>query len=153
MYTEKDKDWAIDLLNRLFDRDFYDAISYHEIKAGGHSYYHIGMYDWIDKNRCFMNDNNIHICNGEDKICIIQKDSNWVIKMSFDCSTNPYYADIKRKNPCVREAEYYSKACNNNLDEFFAATYELGQYRGVPVILQEYAAEDEGLFCEILQTI
>ena len=145
--TNKEISVAIDIIDKLMNVGLYDALTYHKIKLDK-EYYCLGLGDWLEDHKELLRAERIGYSSGETKLCLLcDKLDDWVIKLGFLRSTNPYYVkEGLDKDFCNLEAEYYMKACDNNLGEFFAATYEIGEINGVHIFLQELAQPDEDYF-------
>lgn len=125
------------IVNDFVDNDFFDAI----ISEDNESF-----YNWCDNHKDFLEGNGLECHCGETKACIISsKLSDWVIKVSF------VYSD-EEDDLCATEADYYEEAVEEELNEFFAATYEFYSLplpekfclkRHIRFFLQEKAIPDE----------
>lgn len=142
--TNKEVSIAINIIDKLMSVGLYNALTYHKIEPDK-EYYYLGLSDWLDGHRELLRAEGIGYSRGETKLCLLcDALDDWVIKLGFLRSTNPYYVkEGLDKDFCSLEAEYYVKACDNNLGEFFAATYEVGEINGVHIFLQELAPPDE----------
>lgn len=150
--TNKEVSIAINIIDKLMSVGLYNALTYHKIKPDK-EYYHLGLSDWLEGHRELLRAEGISYSWGETKLCLLcDALDDWVIKLGFLRSTNPYYVkEDLDKDFCGLEAEYYIKACNNNLGEFFAATYEVGEINGVHIFLQELAQPDEDYFMDCFE--
>lgn len=142
--TNKEVSIAINIIDKLMSVGLYDALAYHKIEPDK-EYYYLGLSDWLDGHRELLRAEGIGYSRGETKLCLLcDALDDWVIKLGFLRSSNPHYVkEGLDKDFCSLEAEYYIKACDNNLGEFFAATYEVGEINGVHIFLQELAPPDE----------
>ena len=150
--TNKEISVAIDIIDKLMNVGLYDALTYHKINPDK-EYYCLGLSDWLEEHEELLRAERIGYSSGETKLCLLcDKLDDWVIKLGFLRSTNPYYVkEGLDKDFCNLEAEYYVKACDNNLGEFFAATYEVGEINGVRIFLQELAQPDEDYFMDCFE--
>lgn len=157
MPSVQEKEVALDLVQELFDNDFWYAISYHEKNRGMGSWtwFDEGLYEWKHQHDMFLAMFPGMIYSGATKACIVptikELYEKWVIKISFVRDTNPDY--VRRgevDDYCEREARYYQEACVDHLEQYFAATYDIGQVNGVNIFLQEYARPDEDSLDETL---
>lgn len=147
--TNKEVSIAINIIDKLMSVGLYDALTYHKIEPDK-EYYYLGLSDWLKGHRELLRSEGIGYSWGETKLCLLcDALDDWVIKLGFLRSTDPYYVkEGLDKNFCSLEAEYYIKACDNNLGDFFAATYEVGEINGVHIFLQELAQPDEDYFMD-----
>ena len=145
--TNKEISIAIDIVDKLMSVGLYDALTYHKINPDK-EYYCLGLSDWLEGHKELLRAEGIDYSWGQTKLCLLcDVLDDWVIKLGFLRSTDPYYVkEGLDKDFCNLEAEYYMKACDNNLGEFFAATYEIGEINGVHIFLQELAQPDEDYF-------
>lgn len=148
--TQEQKDWAMGIMHKLFDLGFYDAISYHRDQDST-TYYHLGLYDWERTKKEDIVRLPIKFYSGETKVCIVSKECpDWVVKIGFERTTLPEYVKSHTdQNFCELEADYYTKACDNNIAYCFAATYKIGEIDGIPIFMQEYADTNEDMFEDI----
>ena len=85
----------------------------------------------------------VYLQAGATKACLICDElENWVIK--FPITRNDGL------NFCKIEAENYAAAKEAGLEEFFAETYYIGEYKGYSFSLQEKVRPDEDGFEDIL---
>lgn len=145
--TNKEVSIAISIIDKLMNVGLYDALTYHKIESDKECY-HLGLSDWLEDHRKLLSAEGIDYSWGETKLCLLcNMLDDWVIKLGFLRSTNNYYVkEGLDKDFCNLEAEYYIKACDNNLGEFFAATYDVGEINGIHIFLQEKAQPDQGYF-------
>ena len=150
--TNKEVSIAIDIIDKLMSVGLYDALTYHKINSDK-EYYRLGLSDWLEGHRELLRAEGIDYSWGQTKLCLLcDVLDDWVIKLGFLRSTDPYYVkEGLDKDFCNLEAEYYVKACDNNLGEFFAATYEVGEINGVHIFLQELAQPDEDYFMDCFE--
>ena len=149
--TKQEQDRALLVVKELFSNDFSDAICYSLDKSIVGNYYRLGLSNWLNEHCELLDRLKIAMYSGETKVCIIDEfNPNWVLKISFNRATDPYYVTRKVDwDFCEREVEFYSKACNNNLQDYFAATYQLGKINGVFISIQEAVDADEDIFGNI----
>lgn len=150
--TNKEVSIAIDIIDKLMSVGLYDALTYHKINPDK-EYYCLGLNNWLEDHKALLRAEGIDYSWGETKLCLLcDVLDNWVIKLGFLRSTNPYYVkEGLDKDFCNLEAEYYIKACDNNLGEFFAATYEVGEINGVHIFLQEKTQPNEDYFIDCFE--
>lgn len=143
--TQKDKDWALNIVTKLFDMDFEYAISYHDY---GDEDYEIGLGEWRYEHKKELKDLNLLFYSGATKVCIVDRgNKNWVIKIGFIRKTVPYFvAHDSTEDYCMIEADHFQYANEWGVQEYFAATYLIGDIKGINIFIQEYAARDEDLF-------
>ena len=101
-----------------------------------------GIYKWSEDNSKFLKEEGIKTACGETKFCIIPDIlPDWVIKVGC----NYYDEDICSKitDFCHIELTNFESAVEEDLDEFFAAIYELCVIDDVTFYIQERAAPDE----------
>lgn len=141
MLTKKDCDWCRDIINTLMDNDFKSAISYHKIRD---EFYRREIEDWKFSHENLLEDLGVNLYYGATKACLVPYDGDWVIKVSFIRSTDPEYVRLNSLDDyCEKEAEYYEKACEADLENYFAATYYVDEINGVKVFIQEKAMNNE----------
>jgi len=92
-------------------------------------------------------ENHIRFACGASKIVIIDEESDWVTKISFDCSAE--MDEDMEVDYCKRELYNYEKACEEGLDKYFAEIYKVGEVEGIEVYLQEKVRVDEGVEDEV----
>lgn len=137
MYPDhSDINYALDLMQHLFDIEFENAISYIPDQSGKWTYR--GVADWKDKHYFELYDLGICMDWGETKVCLIIDDFDWVIKVAFKRDMDRgFNSKIDIKDYCAREAENYLRSQELGLDKYFAATYEVGFIGTTPIYLQE----------------
>lgn len=64
--------------------------------------------------------NNIDICSGATRICIIDHDYDYVVKFS--------YCEDRHGDVCEREENIYNAACANHLEDYFSEMVYIGDY-------------------------
>ena len=85
------------------------------------------IYSWV---REVERETDFEVAEGETKMVFMSSDLlDWVIKV-------PRYNE-KGIDYCEIEAENYEKACDVHLEKFFAPTYAMGYFFGVPVYIQK----------------
>lgn len=92
--------------------------------------------DYADKN-------GISFFHGASKLVIIDEESDWVIKLSYDCSVD--VDEGMESDYCKRELYNYEKACEEGVDKFFAEIHMIGEVDGIEVYLQEKLKVDDGV--------
>lgn len=132
---------AKNIVKELVKHDFFEVVT---------SEYNDNFYDWREKYKNYLKENNLVLCCGETKACIISdKLSNWVIKVGF-VGTNEKAG--RTTDFCAIEEKNYRDAIKEGLEEFFAASYELCtltppkefHFDGeVTFYIQEWAEPDE----------
>lgn len=128
---------AKEIVNKLVRNNFLEAI----ICEDNSNY-----FDWCQGYAKYFKDWHIKVFCGATKACIISEDlSDWVIKVGF------VYSD-EEDDLCAIEADFYEEAVEEELDEFFAATYEFYSLplpekfnlkRSIKFFIQEKATPDE----------
>ena len=102
----------------------------YDFVEGKSDYY---FYDWMTE---IARDTDLGTAEGETKMVFFSpKIEDWVIKI-------PRYSE--GIDYCKIEVENYKKACENHLEEFFAPTYFVGCFLGVPVYIQKRVFCDDG---------
>lgn len=151
--TEDEKSRALYIVSQLFDNDFYSALCYYPDPSIHKDYYRLGFCNWLDSHQDLLSTLSIAIYTGETKACIVDDyNSHWVLKISFDRTTEPDYVSRGIDwDFCAREVEFYSKACDNNLQDCFAATYQLGKIHNVCISIQEAVEVNEDLFGDLFE--
>ena len=150
--TVEQKNWAMDIMHKLFNMGFYEAITYHKDELyPKDKWYRLGLFDWENAHDEELKHLPITLSSGETKVCVLSKDCpDWVIKVGFVRTTSPgYVEEDTAKDFCALEAEYYAKACDNRIEEYFAATYKIGEIDGVEIFMQEYARTDDDMFSDL----
>lgn len=109
----------------------------------------LGLAEWSTVNRFFLKEKGITTRTGETKICLLSDElPNWVIKVGY---TYPG-ASVEDRDYCSIEADNYERAVEEDVDEFFAAIYEIyevclpeeyGCNRNTVFYIQERAEPDE----------
>lgn len=136
--TINETEFAKKLIDDLLAHDFMKAI------VG--PYNDDGLYFWCRDNEEYCKENGIHVYRGETKACVVSDNlPNWVIKVGFvwtSCNEEDedYCSDM---NYCAVEAENFGRAIDEELDEFFAAIYELCDREDVTFYIQERADPNE----------
>ena len=107
------------------------------------------LAEWSTDNRFFLREKGIVTRTGETKICLLSDElPDWVIKVGY---TYPG-ADVEDRDYCSIEADNYERAVKEDVDEFFAAIYEIyevclpeeyGCNRNAVFYIQERAEPDE----------
>lgn len=91
---------------------------------------------FCDNAEKYAEENHLSFNCGASKFCIIDEESDWVIKVSFDCSCDMEDEDMEI-DYCKRELYNYKKACEAGLEKYFAAIFKIGEVEGVEIYLQE----------------
>lgn len=153
--TGYDIEEAMSVMEEMFARGFHDAITYHpktytNWKGVVSTRYELGWYEWIDENSAWLTEQELYLDKGETKGCIFWNESDWVIKVSFDRSTNLEMVNDGRDfDFCYRELKNYRKACDAGLGQYFAAMYQIGAIDGVEIYLQERTEANDEKFEDI----
>ena len=124
-------EWANDLLDELFSLGFEETIN---PKMG---YYRAQkLDDWCRANKKYIKTHGLKFYHGITKICIVDPLNNdWVIKINFIIPNESDFCNI--------EADNYKKACENGLQDYFAATYKISYPCKTTVCLQEQVKPKE----------
>lgn len=132
----------LDIAKSLFDMNFEYAVTYHKSPSSinpDRPWYQIGIYDWLKDHSATLKDAGLYVLSGATKACILQKGQReWVIKVGFVPS------EPEMVNYCELEAKYYDLACQNHLEDYFAATYKIGTHIAedgteIPIFAQQWA--------------
>lgn len=133
----------------LFAHGFKQAISYKVewVSPTGKTFYGTGLFDWTEKYDEWLGKQSYRIFRGETKVCIVDDDNaDWVFKVGFIRETNPKYVECDTAEDfCKLEAEYYIDARAEGLEDYFAASFKVGECEGVEIFAQERADGDEDL--------
>lgn len=140
--TEKELEIAKKIVNTLIRHNFFDAIVSIDSEK---------LWFWRKDHQDFLKEENLKVCSGETKACIISDElSNWVVKVGF-VSTD------ESEDYCAIEAGNYKSAVKEGLEKFFATVYKLGSWvlpevyglkRNITFFIQEKAEPDEDLTAE-----
>lgn len=76
---------------------------------------------------------NIDICTGVSRVCIIDHNCDWVVK--FD------YCKDRLGSVCDREEEIYCRACEKNLSQYFSEAVYIGDYKRRLIYYPYYKVE------------
>ncbi len=125
---------ALDIVRDLISYGLNDAID------GDFTAFCDNAVEYAEKNH-------IRFACGASKIVIIDEESDWVTKISFDCSAE--LDDDMELDYCKRELYNYKAACEKGLDKFFAEIHKVGEVNGIDVYLQEKVRVDEGVEEEV----
>lgn len=104
------RQWAIDVLDKLFENDFEKVLIFDGANKGK------TLYEWADENEQLLEEMDLLVSNGCTKLCIIPTEGDWVIKINY----NSKYRDY-----CYDEVRNYSRAEAAGIGEYFARSYEL----------------------------
>lgn len=140
--TEKEMKVIEKVISSLLKLGLRDALKYE--KEPGVDYYRLQFHGWCDRNSEALEFMGVSCCSGSTKACIYSDDiDNWVIKVSFDRATDPYYVNCNQViDFCKVEADNYAAACKCGLGRFFAATYPIKELDGVTVCVQQRVEVD-----------
>ncbi len=130
--TESEKENLFNLVDTLVANGFKKALTCN------HTTYTVdtdSLYIWKESHRSFLRNNHLSIESGATRIVVIS-DNKWVLKFS------PLESDMTQDYNCL-EAGYYQRACEENLEYLFAATYCLGARCGLMIYAQERVKVDE----------
>lgn len=138
--TIKEKEYMQNLAKELFINYGLKRVLDYDLKSFGPR--HKELYKWYEKEEPLLQRCGIEVANGETKLVIIDSHMpQWVVKISFkDSCFNGNY--------CEREADFYKKACECGLGEFFAGSYYVGEVCGFDLYAQEYAKPNEEVISE-----
>lgn len=150
--TDMEIRYALDMIEDLMGTGLKDALRYVADEDNA-KWYHLNISQWLDKNIDYLNKNGIRYCTGSTKLVFLTNElENWVIKLNFDRSTDPYYVEEGLvMDFCQIEADNYQRAVENDLGEYFAATYNVGKVNDTNVYLQEKAEVDEYFFDRMVE--
>lgn len=153
-FTEQDRQFAINLINDLFEHDFANAINaseYEEETGVWHDFdWHCNC--WKREHKELLDKWGVTIANGASKVCLILDDNyDWVIKMNIiDWEDDNDY--------CKLEADNYLAAVDAGLQMYFAEERLLTSIKydededPLNIYVQEYAESDyeliEEIFCK-----
>ena len=99
--------------------------------------------EFFEDVKDYANKNGISFFHGASKLVIIDEESDWVIKLSYDCSVD--VDEGMESDYCKRELYNYEKACEEGVDKFFAEIHMIGEVDGIEVYLQEKLKVDDGV--------
>ena len=128
---------ALNIVRDLIPFDLHGAIA--------------GSYcDFCRKAEGYAEDNRLSFACGASKFCIIDEESDWVIKISFDCSYDVEDEDME-VDYCKRELYNYEKACEAGLEKYFATIFKIGEIDGIEIYLQEKLEANDGTIDDVEQ--
>ena len=144
---------SMEKINDLFAHDFKQAITYGPgwfSQFNQKTYYDLGFCNWLEKYEDWLDEQSFKIFRGETKVCIIDDENEeLVFKIGFIRSTNPRYVEYNTANDySKKEADYYIDARAAGLEQYFAATFKVGECEGVEIFAQERTDNDEDLIKE-----
>lgn len=152
-FTEKDKEYAINLINDLFANDFANAINASEYDEEADTWHDIDWHivTWEKAHKDLLEKWGVTIANGASKICLILDDNyDWVLKMNIiDWEDGNDY--------CRYEADNYRAAVDAGLQMYFAeerflTNIQIDDDASLSIYVQEYAQPDyemiEEIFCK-----
>lgn len=135
--TEKEIEIAKSIVEDLIDVDFFDAVICDDDDR---------LYFWCLNHQNYLKNNGLTIHSGETKSCVLSdKLPNWVIKVGFVMEGNT-------EDFCTIEANNFTRAIEEGLEDFFAASYKLCSFplpkkyslrKVVTFFIQERAEPDE----------
>ena len=143
--TEQEIKIAKQIVKDLVNNNVFDAV----ISDGYDSF-----YDWWEEHNQVFSNRGIEAFSGETKICFVCEElPGWVIKVGYTEACPPSkLTEISGETYCDIEARNFSDAVNHELEDFFAAIYELEEvcpsekydFNGsVTFYIQEEATPDE----------
>lgn len=120
--TEQEIKIAKQIVKDLVDNDIFNAV----ISDGYDSF-----YDWWEENNQIFSKRGIEAFSGETKICFVCEElPGWVIKVGYTDACPPSnLTEISGETYCDIEARNFLDAVNYELEDFFAAIYELEEVR------------------------
>lgn len=134
------KEWAFDILDRLFENKFEEVLYYDGVKGST-------LNEWIDKHPNLLDNMGLFVSNGCSKICLVPEEGNWVIKINWGNKYRDY---------CHDEVRNYARAEVLGIENFFAKSYELDHNYLYFIEIQEKVKpiEDEisGMFYEYISS-
>lgn len=144
--TEFEIEKALNVVRDLIPFGFHEAIN--------------GCFnDFCNNAAEYAEKNHLSFACGASKFCVIDEESEWVIKISFDCSYDVEGEDME-VDYCKRELYNYKKACGAGLEKYFAAIFKIGEVDGVEIYLQEKlevndSVEDDvnQIFCDYVHSL
>ena len=131
IFTDCEKEFLINLAEDLFAHEFKTAIV---------PWSDEDIYDttegWVNSHLYYLADKHCSVVHGATRVVVIKEDFPWVLKFNFQGeSVSQDYNSLEAKN--------YERACNEDIEDFFAATYCLGQVDEFMVYAQEKVEADE----------
>lgn len=130
--TELEMERALDIVRDLIPYGLHEAIKGEEDNK-----------EFFEEAKDYADKNGISFFCGASKLVIVDEESDWVIKLSFDCSID---ADEGIESDyCKRELYNYKMACEEGIDKFFAEICMVGEVDGIEVYLQERLKVDDGV--------
>lgn len=125
-------DRALDIVKDLIPYGLHDALKGEEDNK-----------EFFEDAKDYADKNGISFFHGASKLVIIDEESDWVIKLSYDCSID--VDEGMESDYCKRELYNYEKACEEGIDKFFAEIHMVGEVDGIEVYLQEKLKVDDGV--------
>lgn len=130
--TELEMERALDIVRDLIPYGLHEAIKGEEDNK-----------EFFEEAKDYANKNGISFFCGASKLVIVDEESDWVIKLSFDCSVD--VDEGMESDYCKRELYNYEKACEEGVEKFFAEICMVGEVDGIEVYLQEKLKVDDGV--------
>ena len=130
--------YMMNMVERLFDEDFYEKVVVYGGSTCCWECMERTFRDWTYEHEDLANEYGLEFHSGVTKICIIPMEFDWVVKIGR--VERDHENDT---NYCAMEADYFQKAIDNHVADAFAATYEIGEVRGVPIFAQEWVEVNE----------
>lgn len=130
--TELEMERALDIVRDLIPYGLHEAIKGEEDDK-----------EFFEEAKDYANKNGIFFFFGASKLVIVDEESDWVIKLSFDCSVD--VDEGMESDYCKRELYNYEKACEEGVEKFFAEICMVGEVDGIEVYLQEKLKVDDGV--------
>ena len=131
IFTDYEKERLVELAENLFFHGFENAIRPFENED---------IYDttenWVSSHYYFLRSMNCSVVHGMTRIVVICEDLPWVLKFNFQDKN-------MRQDYNLLEATNYKRACEEGVEEFFAATYYLGVVDGIMTYAQEKVEANE----------
>ena len=131
VFTDYEREYLISLTEDLFAHGFKNAII---------PWCDEDIYDttdeWVNSHYHFLKDKHCYLVHGMTRVVVINEDFPWVLKFNFK-------NEKMRRDYNFLEAKYYELACEEGIEEFFAATYFLKNIDDVDVYVQEKVEADE----------
>jgi hypothetical protein len=132
--THNEEVRALDVIHTLLDRGFDEVIDVSKPRKT--------LHDWELDHEALVEHMQIEFSMGMTKLVILDNlNTRWVIKT--DLCGDDY------KEYCKLEARNYNRACKQNIEECFAATYYFASVKGFDFIIQERVTIDDGYNDEV----
>lgn len=128
--------WALNVARILLNSGLEEAIKTKPNPNGGSQR---GYWDWYYATKELRTKFNLSIHSGATKICVIDDEKDWVIKMPINW---------KSRHFCFAELYNYWRAIERKVDNCFAEIFRIGCIYGIEIYLQRKVCVNEDVIID-----